>query len=76
VASDVEWLGRALRDGIGVEIIPDVLLRRRLHASNVSNAPAEKREYFVRTLKFLLDERRRQARAAGPEGSARGERAP
>jgi glycosyltransferase involved in cell wall biosynthesis len=59
VASDVEWLGRAMRAGIRVEIMPDVLLRRRLHSSNISNSVATKRHYLLSSLRFLLNARRR-----------------
>jgi glycosyltransferase involved in cell wall biosynthesis len=63
VTSDVEWFRRVYDRGIASVMLPEVLMRRRLHASNLSSVPpvpaAYKRE-LLSILKTSLD-RRRQA---------------
>lgn len=56
----MEWLGRAQEAGIVMETMPDVLLNRRLHLTNISREeeaadPAE----MLRALKERLDRKRK-----------------
>ena len=68
VTSDVEWFRRVYDRGIASVMLPEVLMRRRLHASNLSSVPpvpaAYKRE-LLSILKTSLD-RRRQAGGETP----------
>lgn len=64
-AETLDWVLRAQRAGVRIEILPEVLTRRRLHARNVSRL--ERNEMladFLDLLKSDLDLRRREARAA------------
>jgi glycosyltransferase involved in cell wall biosynthesis len=64
--NDTAWFLRAAELGTAMELLPDVLVFRRLHAGNRSRRFAEssQREY-LRILKASLD-RRRRAPAAPP----------
>jgi glycosyltransferase involved in cell wall biosynthesis len=54
-----EWFLRARERGAVVEVMPEVLVYRRLHPSNLSRLhAAESREEFLRILKCSLDSRR------------------
>jgi glycosyltransferase involved in cell wall biosynthesis len=56
----LDWLLRAGRCGVMIELLPDVLLERRLHRSNRSRLNAlESREEFLHLVKARLDIRRR-----------------
>jgi len=60
-ADDTEWFLRAAEQGIVMELLPDVLLYRRLHHTNLSRAKASNsRDQYLRVLKSALDRRRRQ----------------
>ena len=64
--NDRDWFMRATEQGVVVEMLPDVLVRRRLHASNRSaTLGANSRAEYLRILKASLDRRRN---AAGGEG--------
>jgi glycosyltransferase involved in cell wall biosynthesis len=55
-----EWLLRAARQGVVVELLPDVLLERRLHNANRSRVMANRsREEFLCLVKAHLDVQRR-----------------
>ena len=64
-----EWFLRARERGAVVEVLPDVLLNRRLHANNVSrhNAHASRAQYLD-LIKGVLD-RRRVGQAEGDDGA-------
>jgi hypothetical protein len=48
-----------------VDVLPEVLVRRRFHTANVSRQPGPERfEPFARFIKARLDSRRRQAPGA------------
>lgn len=66
-ADDTEWFIRAGERGVPGELLPDILARRRLHDSNLSqlNAGHSHSDYAL-LLKRTLDRRRRQAGAAVP----------
>jgi hypothetical protein len=54
-----QWYLRAADLGIVMELLPDVLTHRRLHADNWSRFQAtDSRQEFLHILKFSLDRRR------------------
>jgi len=61
ISSDVEWIRRVRDHGIGHVVIPEVLMTRRIHNSNISYKPPDvssfKRE-ILSILKTSLDRRR------------------
>src|SRR5207248_471964 len=63
---DTEWFVRAAEYDAVVELLPDVLVYRRLHAANRSRVlAAASREEYVRMVKAALD-RRRGLTSVGP----------
>jgi glycosyltransferase involved in cell wall biosynthesis len=55
----MEWVLRAMEHGVVSELLPDVLLRHRMHGSNLSQAEASgSRDEFLRILKASLDRKR------------------
>lgn len=53
-----EWFLRARRQGLRGELIPDVLVRRRIHRSNVSlRRPEASRDEYLEMIKRCLDNR-------------------
>jgi glycosyltransferase involved in cell wall biosynthesis len=60
-ADDTDWFLRASEIGAAMEMLPDVLLYRRLHRTNISRVrAANSREHYLLMLKATLDRRRRQ----------------
>jgi glycosyltransferase involved in cell wall biosynthesis len=60
--NDRDWLCRAAEQSVPMEMLPDVLLRRRLHKTNRSSALADRsRSEYLRIIKASLDRRRREA---------------
>lgn len=59
VASDVDWFVRAREAGLAFEVLPEVLVRRRLHHGNLTRADLASSESLVATLKASLDRRRK-----------------
>ena len=58
-ADDTEWFLRAEERGGAMELLPDVLLYRRLHVSNLSRVRAsQSREQYLEVVKAALDRRR------------------
>jgi glycosyltransferase involved in cell wall biosynthesis len=57
VGEFVSWFGRAQEKGIRFEVVPEVLLHRRVHTGNSVNDRAAKVDY-LRLLKRQLDRRR------------------
>jgi glycosyltransferase involved in cell wall biosynthesis len=58
--NDRDWFCRAAEHGVVMEMMPDVLVRRRLHGSNRSSAlSGNSRAEYLRILKASLDRRRR-----------------
>ena len=57
--NDRDWFCRAAEAGIGLAMLPDVLVRRRLHGANRSaQHSARSRAEYLRILKRSLDRRR------------------
>jgi len=60
-ADDTDWFLRASESGAVMEMLPDVLLYRRLHQTNISRVrAANSRDQYLHVLKNALDRRRRQ----------------
>ena len=60
--NDRDWFCRATEQGVVVEMLPEVLVRRRLHGANRSAAlAANSRAEYLRILKASLDRRRNAA---------------
>jgi glycosyltransferase involved in cell wall biosynthesis len=63
--SDLEWFARAGDQGAVVEMLPEVLVHRRLHEGNRSrHLASNSRDTFLQILKASLDRRRRNAEDA------------
>jgi glycosyltransferase involved in cell wall biosynthesis len=61
-ADKTEWLLRAAEHGAVLELLPDVLVYRRLHRRNVSHRTASaSRDEYLQLIKAFLDRRRRQS---------------
>lgn len=59
-ADDTDWFLRANERGAAMELLPDVLLYRRLHHTNLSRVKASNsRDQYLQVLKSALDRRRR-----------------
>jgi glycosyltransferase involved in cell wall biosynthesis len=62
VGEFIDWYGRAEESGVRSVVLPDVLLRRRLHAENSAGADADRSDY-ARILGEMLRRRRRPSPA-------------
>ena len=60
VASDMEWFIRAREAGLAYEVLPEVLVRRRLHHGNLTRPDLASSNTLVATLKASLDRRRKE----------------
>jgi hypothetical protein len=56
----VEWYARARAAGCSGLMLPDVVMRRRIHANNMGRREQQNRVDYVRALKAGLDEKRRR----------------
>jgi len=65
VGEFVDWYSRAMDLGLRSVLLPDVLLKRRLHATNLSLGGGQNRMDFVRVAKAALDRRRNANRKDG-----------
>ena len=61
VASDTEWFIRAREMGLAYEVLPEVLVHRRLHSGNLTRADLASSDTLVANLKASLDRRRKGA---------------
>jgi glycosyltransferase involved in cell wall biosynthesis len=61
VGSDTDWFVRARDGGLVEECVPEVLVRRRLHAGNLTRADLASRDSLLTTMKASLDRRRGRA---------------
>jgi glycosyltransferase involved in cell wall biosynthesis len=65
-ADDTDWFLRAEDLGGVMELLPEVLLYRRLHTANLSHLKASRsRDQYLHVLKTALDRRRLQKKAPG-----------
>jgi hypothetical protein len=69
VGEFVSWHGRATDCGLRMLMLPDVVMHRRLHESNLGIRERQSATDYVRHLKATLD-RRRAAEAKGANGDA------
>jgi len=60
-ADSTDWFLRVIEHGAVIDILPDVLVYRRIHQSNLSRRMASaSRQEYVELVKATLDRRRRQ----------------
>ena len=57
-ADSLDWFARARDAGVGIELMPDVLLYHRVHGGNLSRRGEASRAECARILKRALDRRR------------------
>ena len=55
---DTEWFMRAMLKGVKYELMPDVLVDRRIHENNLSREKMPTQEAVLDALKLVLDRRR------------------
>jgi glycosyltransferase involved in cell wall biosynthesis len=68
VAEFFEWFGRAQDAGLRFRMLPDVFMKRRIHATNtVRQLRQEVTSDYAHVLKKMLDRRRQQPKAAPEE---------
>ena len=63
LGSDTEWFLRASEQGVLMEVLPDVLVRRRWHRGNISRG---ERPTLVEVVKASLERRRRESGGGQP----------
>jgi glycosyltransferase involved in cell wall biosynthesis len=61
VGVTVDWYARALEAGLGMHLLPEVVLERRLHAQNNGLLERDSRSQYLHVLKASLDRRRATA---------------
>jgi glycosyltransferase involved in cell wall biosynthesis len=61
VGNFIDWYLRAQEAGLRSAMLPEVLLRRRLHADNMGTRERGSRQAYARILKHALDRRRSPA---------------
>lgn len=66
VAEGIEWLARVREAGVKIEVLPEVLVRRRVHGSNLSHQHKAMQAALLRAMKGKIDRRR------APKGDAFG----
>lgn len=54
----IEWYGRAQALGLQTTILPQVVMRRRLHTTNLTRRTQNRRSDYLKILKARLDEHR------------------
>lgn len=54
----IDWYGRAQRLGLQSAILPELVMRRRLHATNLTRRTQDQRGDYLKILKARLDEKR------------------
>lgn len=59
----IDWYARAVDVGLHTRMLPDVVLHRRLHGSNLGIVSAGSRDDYLRVVKATLDRRRGRARS-------------
>lgn len=65
----VDWFFRAREVNLRETMLEDVVMRRRIHESNMGSMDKSLRGQYVRVIKGALDRRRAQVRAQGVESS-------
>lgn len=54
----VDWFARAEDIGLRSHVVPEILVRRRLHAANQGRSNHDRRAEYARVMKGVLDRRR------------------
>jgi len=54
----LDWYGRAMLAGMNMDMLPETVLHRRIHASNYQRTHKHQRREYLRAVKDLLDRRR------------------
>ena len=72
VGEFIDWYLRATGLGLTAVMLPDLVLRRRLHRSNLGRRERDARADYAAIVKVALDRRRRSG--TGPGGAAVGDR--
>lgn len=57
----LDWYGKAIDKGLKGVILPDILLKRRIHSSNIVTLKGDSQKDYIRVLKAALDRRRIKA---------------
>ncbi|MEX1006428.1 MAG: glycosyltransferase [Acidimicrobiia bacterium] len=60
-ADDTDWLLRARHRGVGIALLPEILMQRRIHSGNLTNDAALLREGFFRAIRERVQEHRETA---------------
>ena len=55
----VDWYARAQDQNFSAVMLPELVARRRIHASNMGRKSLEARRDYARTMKIILDRRRK-----------------
>ncbi len=63
VGDFLDWYGRAMLAGMKIEILPETMVYRRIHANNYQRANNHRRREYLRAVKDLLDRRREAGRS-------------
>ena len=58
----IDWFARAVDAGVTHEILPDVLMRRRIHDRNMGISNRDPRSDYLQVLKAAIDRRRQLAK--------------
>ena len=59
VAHFIEWYGRAQKIGLTSLVLPEVVMKRRIHTTNLGiRAHAQARQEYVRLMKTMVDQHR------------------
>ncbi|MBE0610308.1 MAG: glycosyltransferase family 2 protein [Dehalococcoidia bacterium] len=61
VGEFIDWMARAQEAGLRFRSVPDVVLRRRLHATNTGVVRRDARVEYTRVLRAALERRRHQS---------------
>lgn len=61
VGEFIDWMARAQEAGLKFRSVPDVVLRRRLHAANTGIVQRDARVEYTRVLRAALERRRHQS---------------
>jgi glycosyltransferase involved in cell wall biosynthesis len=54
----LDWYGRALLEQVNVEMLPETVVYRRIHANNYQRMDPQRASEYLRAVKDLLDRRR------------------
>lgn len=60
----IEWYSRAQTMGLQATVLPQVVMRRRLHTTNLTRRTQDRRSDYLQILKLRLDEKRRRQTGA------------